>query len=508
MNELDMNTRMISNFYRGMLTFALLAFALAARAASPGENNTMAQQSKNSAPIDATLAASLGGEPTCRVGIVLEEDNKPRMEIVLPAGKFILTVDGRETPISTREPIPLTIAVADGTIVLTRSSDGQRLGSSPGHMRLVRADQPARLEPKDGVLFKSCVTGRGFHWQKEVDFTFPYHFEFHHRNGKLIVVNELPMEPYLTCVVTSEMSKDCPPEFVKAQATAARAWMQVFLKNKHRNEPFTICNDDDCQRYQGTTWLSQEVADAVAACSGMYLVDPDGSICPAYYSKSCGGIMEKGTNVFGAGAESLSADCDAPANSPTERFNPVSEATIREWVEGGWVGKSDSYCSPNVVPETTLKTFIGAVDDAGQYYRWKVTYSREELEGMLRKKAGIGNMAEFVDFKPGARGNSGRLMSLDIVYRDDAGTTQTHTIRKEYNIRKALHEKFLFSGAFFWDFARRADGRINTVTLTGAGWGHGAGLCQIGALGMAIKGIRYEDILKHYFGGAELKRAY
>ncbi|GAB4311691.1 MAG: hypothetical protein Kow0059_01890 [Candidatus Sumerlaeia bacterium] len=490
-----------------LLAAAVLGMMLSPESAH-GEEPTPMNTSRQDIAVDQALHERLGGEPICRVGVVLEEDNKSRLEALLTPGQYSLKTSGGVIPLVLSEPLLLVFEVHDERITATRPHDNLRFAPPSAMIRLECSSPPERLAPRMGVLLKGCVTGRGFHWQKEVDFYFPYHLEFHQRNGRLIVVNEIPMEPYLACVVTSEMSKDCPPEFIKAQATAARSWMQVFLKNKHRGEPYTICNDDDCQRYQGTTWLEQSVADAVRECRGMFLVNPDGSVCPAYYSKSCGGIMERGTNVFGAGAEALSEACDAPAGSLTERFNPVTEDTIREWVTGEWVKHSDSYCSPNVVPEDTLKRYIGAVDESGRYYRWHVRYERRELEQMLRTKAQIADLAEFLDFEPGPRGNSGRLMALTIVYRDDAGSTRTHEIRREYNIRKALHEKFLFSGAFVWDFERDAHGRIAAVTLRGAGWGHGAGLCQIGALGMALKGARYEDILKHYYSGAQLKRAY
>ena len=446
-------------------------------------------------------------EPLCRVGIVLREDSKSKMVLELPAGRFKLEEGETSFLLDSQSAVDL-IFEAQGNEIVCFESDG----AAPIHSGDTLSIEPLKVQetllPKGGMLLKGVVAGRGFHWQKEVDLTYPGRLEFFAREGNLIVVNVLPMEAYLACVVTSEMSGACPAEFLKAQATAARSWMMVFLKNKHTGEPFSICNDDCCQRYQGTTFLSDHVAGAVERSRGMFIVTEEGYLCAAYYSKSCGGIMERAQNIFGEGAVGISEKPDAPDGSITSDFNPVTEENIREWVTGKFLKKSDSFCSPNVCPEETLPKYLGAVDEAGKYYRWRVEYARQELEDILRQKAGVADMAEFVDVHPIQRGNSGRLHELGIIYRDGGANLKTLTVKSQYEIRRVLHEKFLFSSAFVWDFERDADGRINKIALRGAGWGHGVGLCQIGALGMSLQGHSYEDIIKHYYSGCTLVRAY
>ncbi len=446
-------------------------------------------------------------EPLCRVGVVLHEDNKKKMDIVVPEGEFELTSPDNSARLTCDEPRSLSITVDDDTVVCTSRDEGELL-RSPEMIRITRKGRERPLSRQTGIKMEGCVAGRGFHWQKEVDMYFPFSMEFHHRGDLLIAVNEIPLEAYLACVVTSEMSAECPPAFIKAQATAARSWMWVNLRDKHHNEPFTICNDDCCQRYQGATYLSPEVADRVKECAGMFLVARSGNVCDGYYSKCCGGIIERGSNVFGDTAEGLSESTDAPEGSITEQCNPVTDDTIREWVSGEWVKDSDSFCSPNVCSERELPKYLGAVDESGNYYRWSVVYSHDELLNFLKTKAGIPDMAEFIDFRPGFRGNSGRLHELTVVYRDTGGRQEQSTIQTEYNIRDALHEKFLFSSAFVWDYERDKEGKISAIHLHGAGWGHGTGLCQMGALGMALSDYAYEDILTHYYDKTSLKKAY
>ena len=446
-------------------------------------------------------------EPICRVGIVLEEDQKTRMELALPAGKYMLDAQDQSATLISGGRTPLTLEVLKDFLIC-RNEEGKELLKTPGFLSLSPQEKKEILAPRSGILLKGVVAGRGFHWQKEVDLYFPYHLEFHHRKGKLIVVNVIPMEAYLTCVVTSEMSAECPPEFIKAQATAARSWMLVFLKNKHIDEPFYICNDDCCQRYQGTTHLAESVARSVQDTRGVCIVTKGNTICGAYYSKCCGGIMEKAQNIFGRGAVGISKAIDAPRKSLTASYNPVTEENIREWVEGDFLETSDSFCSPNTCPEDMLPRYLGAVDEAGKYYRWKAVYSHEELVHHLREKAGIDDMAEFLDFRAGKRGNSGRLHELAVVYKDKKGLKKEATIQTQYQIRNALHEKFLFSSAFIWDYEKNANRRIQKIILEGAGWGHGVGLCQMGALGMALQGYSYEKILKHYYNTSRILTAY
>ena len=446
-------------------------------------------------------------EPECRVGIVLREDNKSHIQIELPPGRFRLMANGTESFLEGTSARTLGISSTGNEVICRDIPDGSALKSG-GMVSVEAVNAQEVLSPKSGILIHGVMAGRGFHWQKEFDLHYPRRLEFFARDGSLIVVNVLPLEAYLACLVTSEMSGVCPSEFIKAQATAARTWVMVFLKNKHMGEPFSICNDDCCQRYQGTTFLSDSVAGSVERSRGMFLVTHEGYLCPAYYSKSCGGIMERAQNIFGKGAVGISEETDAPIGSATEIFNPVTDENIREWVTGEFLSTSDSFCSPKVCPEETLVKYLGAVDVAGHYYRWQVEYSREALENLLRMKGAIADLGEFLDLKSIKRGNSGRIHELEVVYKDAAGETKSHFINSQYEIRRVLHEKFLFSSAFIWEQKRNASGVLEKILLKGAGWGHGVGLCQIGALGMSLQGYSYEEILKHYYSACQLARAY
>jgi len=446
-------------------------------------------------------------EPLCRIGLVLEADNKTSMDIVLPPGKFNIWTESQKKTLKCKTDKPLKISVTN-TEVICKDTNENEILRSKNVIHIQKADEEETIAPKSGIILKGVVAGRGFHWQKEVDLYFPHKLEFYNWNSKLLVVNEIPMEAYLACVVTSEMSSKCPSEFIKAQATAARSWMVVNLKGKHKGVPYTICNDDCCQRYQGTTFISKEVADSVKQTRGMFLVTGKEEVCSGFYSKCCGGIIEDPKEAFGEKAIGLSDTIDAPENSPTARFNPITEETIREWVIGDWLKETDSFCSPNVCPEKILPEYLGAVDEAGSYYRWKVIYTQEEIVNLLKKKAKLDDITEFLDFKPGKRSNSGRLHQLEIVYRTPKGEEKLFKINSQYQIRNILHEKFLYSSAFIWDFEKDENGKIKKIILQGAGWGHGVGLCQMGALGMALKDYSYEDILKHYYNKTTLKKAY
>lgn len=446
-------------------------------------------------------------EEICRVGIVLEEDNKTQMSMTLSLGGYQIFGGENKKTILTSDKKNLTIKT-DGTKVYCLDENGGEILSDNISVGLKLVGGKEEVAPGSGILLRGVVAGRGFHWQKEVDLTFPYSIEFHHKNSKLIAVNEIPIESYLACVVTSEMSAACPPEFIKAQATAARTWMIVFLQEKHKGLPYSICNDDCCQRYQGTTHLKGNIAEIVDGSRGVYIVTNEGYLCASYYSKSCGGIIEKAENIFGEEAAGFSESTDAPCGSPTEKFSPITEENMREWVEGKWLKDMDAFCSPAVCPEETLNKYLGAVDDKGKYFRWETVYSQEELIAILKKKAQLSDIAELIDFKVRMRGNSGRIHNLDVIYKTVSGEIKTLEIESQYEIRYALHDKFLFSSGFVWDFEKDASGKIKTIKLHGAGWGHGAGFCQIGALGMALKGYKYEEILKHYFDKTSLVKAY
>lgn len=446
-------------------------------------------------------------EEICRVGIVLEEDNKTKMSLIFPPGDFEIEAGKDIKILSVKTKKTIEMKIAKDCIICSDPKAKWSL-KSDSHIEITPLNANNKIAPKSGIIVRGIVAGRGFHWQKQVDLSFHGKLEYHIRNKKFIVVNEILMEDYLACVVTSEMSSKCPPEFIKAQATAARSWMRVFLKDKHRGLPYSICNDDCCQRYQGTTHLKEDIIKIVSESRGVFIVTEQGHVCASYYSKSCGGIMEKCENIFGKDAVGFSQSIDAPKNSITKKYNPVTQENIREWVMGEWLTGVDSFCSPNVCPEKELPKYLGAVDEAGKYFRWEVIYTNKELVKILKEKAKLDDIKEFIDSKVDFMGNSGRIHKLRIIYKDTQGKIKTLKVSSQYEIRYVLHKKFLFSSGFVWDYEKDKKGKITKIILRGAGWGHGAGFCQIGALGMSLKGYNYKKILKHYFGKTKLKKVY
>jgi stage II sporulation protein D len=287
----------------------------------------------------------------------------------------------------------------------------------------------------------------------------------------------------------------------------------VHTEEKHPGLPIDRCNDDCCQRYQGTSFLTERALEAVGSTRGQAIFDSRGGILDANYSKSCGGIIEAPEFLWGNPKPGQRAAIDAPAGSATGRFLPVTEENLSDYLQGSWLQSCDVFCSPSVVPEHDLPRYLGGVDEGGHYFRWQIRYQREDLERLLREKVfnrqgRSGTLSQLTGLVPMRRGHSGRVIELAVHYLNPIGSPSVHTIQDQYHIRDALHEKFLFSSAFDVRVERNDRGVATVFTLAGAGWGHGAGLCQIGALGMALRGYHAGQIVRHYFEGVELRACY
>ena len=368
---------------------------------------------------------------------------------------------------------------------------------------------PLPLAREAGVLVHDVPTGRGFHWQKRIDQSLPGTLELRAGAQGVVLINELPLEAYLGGVITAEMSGACPVEFLKAQCIVARSWLLAMTEPKHRDAGFDRCNDDCCQRYQGTGDLSDAALAAVQATRGQALLAPDGAVLDANYAKCCGGITETPWAVWGLEKPGIRPVVDAPAESFARHFLPVTDQNIDEYLDGAGVGTAGCYCSPEVVPPEVLGRYLGRVDTADNYFRWTVRYERAELEALLRAKlADPDELGELRGVRVRARGVSGRAYSVETEWRAAAGGTTLRRIDTEYRIRQALHSKFLYSSAFAVRTQHDAAGRLTTVVLRGAGWGHGVGMCQSGALGMALTGAEAEAICRHYYPGAGLATLY
>jgi stage II sporulation protein D len=370
---------------------------------------------------------------------------------------------------------------------------------------------------------KNVVIGIGFHWQRTENQQFKGSIKLVTEAGKLRLINKIKVEDYLTSVISSEMSAKACDELLKAHAVISRSWLLNPILNKSKKqtkakenksvnpEPlpghiqkwyerdthtnFDVCADDHCQRYQGITRSSTEaVENAINATNGEVLMF-ENRICDARFSKSCGGATETFEN------------CWAPEPHPyltkvtdnSTGFNP--DLTI-EGNADKWIRESpEAFC--NTTDQKVLEQVLNNYDqETTDFYRWKIEYSQAEISEIISKRSGK-NFGQIIDLIPVKRGESGRLIELEII-----GTNQTVVVGKELEIRKWLSNSHLYSSAFVIDKSEIQNGIPQRFTLTGAGWGHGVGLCQIGAAVMGEKGYKYNEILLHYFKGAELSKIY
>ena len=368
------------------------------------------------------------------------------------------------------------------------------------------------FEPSENGYFelKGVTIGVNFHWERKEDQRFSGALHLIVENEKLTAVNVLPVEDYLLSVISSEMSATASLELLKAHAVISRSWLLAQIdKNKRITEEhedykaceeggedemikwydredhvnFDVCADDHCQRYQGITRQSTErVRDAIKATWGEVLTY-GGELCDARFSKCCGGVYEEFENCW----EPKHYDyLEARRDGEDEMNFPdlTKEAAAEEWI----------LTSPKAFCNTTDKQILSQVlnnydQETTDFYRWTVEYTQEELAALILKRSGV-DYGQILDLQPVARGTSGRLYKLKIV-----GTKKTLTIGKELEIRRTLSPSHLYSSAFIVERHDVTDGVPGKFVLRGAGWGHGVGLCQIGAAVMGEKGHNYKEIL-------------
>lgn len=369
---------------------------------------------------------------------------------------------------------------------------------------------------------KDVTIGINFHWERKENQSFSGSVKFIVEDGKITAVNVLSVEDYLTSVISSEMSATASLELLKAHAVISRSWLLAQIqKNKEIVESkqeystmvvtedelvrwydredhtrFDICADDHCQRYQGVTRASTSIVrDAIAQTRGLLLMS-DGKICDARYSKSCGGAFEEFQYCW--------EDIKYPylvkqRDSKTETELP--DLTIEEEAEKWILSSPESFC--NTTDKEILSQVLNHYDqETVNFYRWTQEYSQKELSALILKRSGV-DYGDILDLIPVERGTSGRLVKLKIV-----GTKKTKTIGKELEIRRTLSESHLYSSAFVVEKVGNENGAPQKFVLKGAGWGHGVGLCQIGAAVMGEKGYKFDEILLHYFVGASLEKLY
>lgn len=386
----------------------------------------------------------------------------------------------------------------------------------------------------DSVEFQPCdaengsfelidvTIGVNFHWERKENQSFRGALRIIVEGDKLTAVNILPIEEYLLSVISSEMSATASLELLKAHAVISRSWLLAQIeKNKqlaadetpynpctrtadelvrwydredHVN--FDVCADDHCQRYQGITRESTPtVRDAIKATWGQVLTY-DGQLCDARFSKSCGGVFEQFENCWEPKHyHYLVARLD---NANTMDYPDLTkEENARKWI----LSSPEAFC--NTTDKRILSQVLNSYDqETTDFYRWTVAYDQAELSRLVKERSGE-DYGDIVDLIPVARGTSGRLYRLKIV-----GTKKTCIIGKELEIRRTLSPSHLYSSAFVVEKEGERDGLPQRFVLKGAGWGHGVGLCQIGAAVMGEKGYDYKQILLHYFIDAEITKQY
>ncbi len=438
-------------------------------------------------------------EPTIHVGIVLPEDDFTSLSIRIPNGEdYQLEFSGQSFLIDPQTELFFKLS---GEHIQFKI--GEKEYSAANEIRLFPVFKSESLKPKQGVTVKNVLAGRQFHWRKYINVTLPETLIIRKYENKLILINALPLEKYLMCVATSEMGADCPIALLEAQTIAARSWLLANVEQKHRHLGMDVCNDDCCQRYQGTTFLTEHSIKGTENTRGLVLLYQD-KVCDARYSKSCGGVMEAFENIWdGASLPYTKIKADAE-KEPPEWHKPLSdEQNLKIWLKS----TPETFCSPHVVPEETLKKYLGGVDEEGHYFRWTIRISQEALTNHLNKQFSA-QIQAVKAIQITSRGGSGRANKMTILYLDTQNRQQMLKINSEYDVRRALHPSFLYSSAIIVETLPENAEIPETFVYRGAGWGHGVGLCQIGALGMSLKGYIAQDIVYHYYPGSVLKKIY
>ena len=385
----------------------------------------------------------------------------------------------------------------------------------------------------DASFSLSDVTiGVNFHWERKETQTFLGTLHFVVESDKICAINELPVERYLESVISSEMSATSSLELLKAHAVISRSWLLAQMKKRREvaesgnnffsfvkkddrlirwydredHTIFDVCADDHCQRYQGITKeTSPHVAEAIRQTKGQILMDGD-DICDARFSKCCGGVTEEfqycwedtPKNYLSSVRDIIQGVKSVGSASPAPLPSLQDEAAADAWIRSN----PPAFC--NTTDKKILSQVLNDYDqETADFYRWKVTLTQEKLKQLLDEKLKM-NFGDILDLQAEERGKSGRISKLRIV-----GTEKTFVIGKELEIRRALSDTHLYSSAFVVD---RCDidekGVPQRFDIVGAGWGHGVGLCQIGAAVMGEEGFDYDAILLHYYQGAEIKKVY
>jgi SpoIID/LytB domain protein len=363
--------------------------------------------------------------------------------------------------------------------------------------------------------------GVNFHWERKETQTFLGTLSFVVEEDKICAINELPVEKYLESVISSEMSATSSLELLKAHAVISRSWLLAQMEKRRKvaeqgnsffsfvkkddelvrwydredHTIFDVCADDHCQRYQGITKeTSPHVAEAIKATRGQILMSGD-EICDARFSKCCGGVTEEFQYCW----ENIKKPYLLAVRDGKQELPDLTvEANAEQWIRTS----PDAFCNTN--DKKILSQVLNDYDqETVDFYRWKVTYTQAEIRQLIEDSLKM-SLGDILDLEPLERGKSGRISRLRIV-----GSEKSFIIGKELEIRRTLSSSHLYSSAFVVDKAEKdANGVPQQFEIIGAGWGHGVGLCQIGAAVMGEQGYKYDQILLHYYQGADIKKIY
>lgn len=382
------------------------------------------------------------------------------------------------------------------------------------------------FEPNDAqssFTLEDVTIGVNFHWERKEAQTFLGKLRFIVENNNICAINELPVETYLISVISSEMRATSSLELLKAHAVISRSWLLAQMEqrkaennnavkqpslfktdneivrwyDREDHKHFDVCADDHCQRYQGITKAANKhVVEAIKQTAGEILTSR-GEICDARYSKCCGGAVEEfqycWENIRKPYLQALPDTMPDTTSLP----NLTNEAVARQWI----LSSPNAFC--NTTDQKVLSLVLNDFDqETTDFYRWIQIYSQAEVKQLLEEKLAM-QFGDVIDLIPLKRGKSGRIYRLKII-----GTQRTLIIGKELEIRRALSKSHLYSSAFVVEKVDIKDGVPQQFVIKGAGWGHGVGLCQIGAAMMGVQGYRYDEILLHYYKSAEITKAY
>lgn len=378
--------------------------------------------------------------------------------------------------------------------------------------------EPAR--PDATFDLKAVTIGVDFHWQRQEDQRFTGALNLVAGKEGIVTINQVDAEAYLLSVISSEMSATASKEFLKAHAVISRSWLLAQAENNFRrpeeqkyvsyyrdkeqmirwydredHDLFDVCADDHCQRYQGVTRaFTPLVEEVIRETRGEVLTDGI-HICDTRFSKCCGGVTEKFENCW----EPVPHSYLTALRDSRETTFPV----LTDPVEAGqWIRTAPEAFCHTTDPAILSQVLTHYDQETHDFYRWKVEYTQKQLAELIHRKSGM-DFGDILDLIPLERGTSGRVIRLKIV-----GSRQSFIIGKELEIRRILSESHLYSSAFVVDKEDILYDIPQRFILTGAGWGHGVGLCQIGAAVMGAQGYSYKEILSHYFPGTELEKRY